>query len=185
MTIYSDESNIRSTGIKNFLDHLSDKVNERLHDKIKDFSISEERLKAFTGHTWEQVLKIQEMLTSMRNSENRNILQALIIFLFKIRTANSNRLIAAILDIKIAIVNDSIISVIKCLKEVVLPQKFGLPTYTRDFLLTQTSKVPELLYGFTNCLVLICDGTYLRHEKSSNNIYQRKAYSGQKKSFIM
>jgi len=29
---------------------------------------------------------------------------------------------------------------------------------------------------------LICDGTYLRHQKSANNAYQRKSYSVQKKS---
>lgn len=29
--------------------------------------------------------------------------------------------------------------------------------------------------------MLICDGTYVRHQKSSNNEYQRKSFSGQKK----
>ena len=29
--------------------------------------------------------------------------------------------------------------------------------------------------------MLICDGTYVRHQKSSNNEYQRRSYSGLKK----
>lgn len=37
------------------------------------------------------------------------------------------------------------------------------------------------MHGYENRLILIADGTYLRHEKSSNNYYQRKSYSSQKK----
>jgi len=29
--------------------------------------------------------------------------------------------------------------------------------------------------------MLICDGTYVRHQKSTNNKFQRKSFSGQKK----
>ena len=31
-------------------------------------------------------------------------------------------------------------------------------------------------------MALIFDGTYVRHGKSRNNVYQRKSYSGQKKA---
>ncbi|RYA67953.1 hypothetical protein DD595_25825, partial [Enterobacter cloacae complex sp. 4DZ3-17B2] len=37
------------------------------------------------------------------------------------------------------------------------------------------------LFDSNDKLFLICDGTYARHQKSSNNDYQRKSYSGQKK----
>ena len=37
------------------------------------------------------------------------------------------------------------------------------------------------LFNTNNKLFLICDGTYARHQKSTNNEYQMKSYSGQKK----
>lgn len=46
----------------------------------------------------------------------------------------------------------------------------------------ETSLTASLLHNFNDSLGIICDGTYLRHEKSSNNLYQRKSYSGQKKT---
>ena len=44
-----------------------------------------------------------------------------------------------------------------------------------------TTDVSKMLFNFTDELMLICDGTYDRHQKSSNNEYQRKSYSGLKK----
>jgi len=37
------------------------------------------------------------------------------------------------------------------------------------------------LFNVNDNLFLICDGTYARHQKSTNNEYQRKSFSGQKK----
>ena len=37
------------------------------------------------------------------------------------------------------------------------------------------------MFEIDDQLFLICDGTYARHQKSTNNEYQRKSYSGQKK----
>ena len=41
--------------------------------------------------------------------------------------------------------------------------------------------VSKMLFKSTDELMLICDGTYACHQKSSNNEYQQKSYSGQKK----
>ena len=42
----------------------------------------------------------------------------------------------------------------------------------------------EKLFNLNENLFLICDGTYARHQKSSNNEYEKKTHSGQKKDFL-
>ena len=83
-----------------FLDQLSSLSSMTIHDKVKKYFLSEDRLKIFTGCTWEQVEAITQMLSSLRNSINRDPLQAVVIFLMKLRTGNSDELINAILEVK-------------------------------------------------------------------------------------
>lgn len=180
--VQSDESEIEIEELKTFLDSLSNKVDERLHDKIGEFSISSERLKVLTGYDWDTILELADMLNkNLRSSHNRNIVQALVIFLFKLRSGNSDQLIAAILELTETVVRDSVKSVLNCFRTKVLPNMFGVDAYSREFLLQQMSEAAKLLFDLTDVLIIIADGTYLRHEKSANNIYQRKSYSGQKK----
>ena len=49
-------------------------VDESLHDKIGEFLISNERLKALTGFKWDKIFELQNLLENMRNSINRNII---------------------------------------------------------------------------------------------------------------
>ena len=79
-------------------------------------------------------------------------------------------------------VSDFCRSVVKSFEKDILPSYFGFATLPRKTLIeNQTSLVAKKLYGITDQLALIFDGTYIRHQKSSNNEYQRKSYSGQKK----
>ena len=80
----------------------------------------------------------------MRESSGRNILQALVVFLFKMRTGNYNQIISASLGtISEQEVSEYCKSVLNSFEKDVLPNKFGLiaAEVDRDFLLTQTSPV--------------------------------------------
>lgn len=184
MIIYSNESLIDIDEVKIFFEKLSDNVQSDLHGQIGSHLISDERIKALTGYSWDSIDKITKKLETMRESHNRNVTQALVMFLIKLRSGSSDAFIAAILDVSENIVNQSINSILECFRTHVLPNHFGIQNYSREFLLTQKAVVADLLFGDyeDDCLFIICDGTYLRHEKSSNNAYQRKAYSGQKKT---
>lgn len=48
-----------------------------IYDKIGDFSLSEEELQ--TGLKW-AYMQLQQMLTSMKNSESRTVRQDLVVF---------------------------------------------------------------------------------------------------------
>jgi len=122
------------------------------------------------------------MLISLRNSESHSVIQALIVFLFNLRTGNSNKMIASILQLKNEHdVSDYSNSVIKSFENDVLPLRFGINSLNRDDLIQNcTTKMAKKLFNVNNNLFLICDGTYACHQKSINE-YQRKSFSGQKK----
>ena len=120
----------------------------------------------------------------MRNSNSREVIQALIVTLFKLRSGNSNNIIATVMDIEHPQrISDYFEAVLNAFEKDVFPSKFG-PTATQgDVLIREhTSPIANALFNIgTNRLAVICDGTYVKHEKSTNSLYQRKSFSGQKK----
>ena len=63
---------------------LSIKSDSALFAKIGGFSLSEKKIKIFTGLNWENIIQIKDMFTSHRNTESRSVVQSLIVFLFKL-----------------------------------------------------------------------------------------------------
>ena len=66
-------------------------------------------------------------------------------------------------------------SVIQSFERDVLPSRFGFSARSREELMeSETSEIMKRLHSGQGKLALIYDGTYIRHGKSSNNLYQRK-----------
>ena len=79
-------------------------------------------------------------------------------------------------------VSDYCDSVMRSFEAYVLSLCFGLDSLNRDDLIrNHTTDMAKKLFNINNKLFLICDGTYAGHQKSTNNEYQMKSYSGQKK----
>lgn len=95
--IHSPVSQIEVAELTRLFKGLSARVDSNLIDRIPDNSLDERRLKIFTGLTWQQLYKIKNMITTMRSSIGRNIEQALVVFFLKLRSGNSNTLVASIL----------------------------------------------------------------------------------------
>lgn len=68
-----------------------------LLDKIYDYRVSDEELNVLTGLKWQNVMELRNLVLSMRDTDTPSITQALIVFLVKLRTGNSNKLISTIL----------------------------------------------------------------------------------------
>lgn len=98
--IFSTKSSIDVDDLKLFLNQLAIKSESNIVDRIGDYTLSEERLKVFTGLIWDNISELLNMLTSLKNSKSRNVTQALVTFLFKLRTGNSNKQIAAVLGLE-------------------------------------------------------------------------------------
>ena len=97
--IQSTSSSIAVNELLKYLESLFVRCDSTLLSKIGSHSISEKDLKVFTDLSWENINFLTQMMVSMRNSECRTIEQALITFLFKLRTGNSNRVICSVLDL--------------------------------------------------------------------------------------
>lgn len=99
LRVHSRYSIIEGSEVTKLFETLSARVDQELIDKIPENMLDEKRLKVFTGLTWEQLNHVRSMMTTMRNSDVRDVTQALVVFLFKLRTGNSNILIASILGL--------------------------------------------------------------------------------------
>lgn len=184
LKVHSNTTFLSSLELSKLMNTLSIKCDSTLLDKIGEFSISEKQIHVFTGLTWENLLQLKDMMVSLRNTQSRTVIQCLVVFLLKLRTGNSNKIIASILQLE----NEQTISeysdsVINSSEKDILPFHFGLSTLNRnDLIENHTTKMSKKLFNNRENLFLICDGTYARHQKSTNNEYQKKSFSGQKKT---
>ncbi|XP_058806441.1 uncharacterized protein LOC131672915 [Phymastichus coffea] len=182
--VFSSTSMIPVPELSKLLEQLSIRVDSEIHDRIGDYSFPEERLNVLTaGLSWENIIELRDMMISLRDSESRNVTQALIVFLFKLVSGNSNKVICAVLGVqREQQVSAFCQSILTAFEKDVLPTRFGIGALSREELISHNTPVAKALHNIReDQLALIGDGTYLRHEKSANNEYQRKSFSGQKK----
>jgi len=106
------------------------------------------------------------------------------LYFFLNSTGKSNAILASILQLE----NEQLVSeysstIVKSFQKDVLPFHFGLTSSNRnDLIQNHTTEIAKNLFEFNHQnVMLICDGTYARHQKSTNNEFQRKSFSGQKK----
>lgn len=190
--VCSQSSRISVNEVTRLIEGLKIESNKSLLNQAADFELSDDRFKTLTGLTIENFKVLRSMIKSSKDSVNRTVNESLIIFLFKLRTGSSNRNISTIFKLK----NDQLVSacvdsIIDSFEKDILPENFGVKRYKTDeerevarkeLIEKHTSgNARKLLKSEPNQLALIFDGTYLKHQKSSNNEYQRKAFSGQKK----
>ena len=88
-----------------------------------------------THFSWKQVIEMKGMPSLMRDTENREIFQTLIVTLFKLWSGNSNNIIAVLLDIaQPQRISDYFNSVLTAFDKDVFCSKFGLAAYSLIFL---------------------------------------------------
>ena len=83
LCLYSNFADVRDLELSELLEGLTIECETTILYKVGDFSLSEEKIHLFTGLTWENIIELREMLTSMRNNHSRYVTQALIVFLLK------------------------------------------------------------------------------------------------------
>ncbi|KAI4476882.1 hypothetical protein M0804_013209 [Polistes exclamans] len=99
LKVFSNWSILRSSELTQLMENLVVNCDSTLLDKMDDFRISDEQLYIFTGLRRENIIEVRDLLITMRNTDSRTVNQALIVFLFKLRTGNSNKLISATLQL--------------------------------------------------------------------------------------
>ncbi|KAI4475525.1 hypothetical protein M0804_014260 [Polistes exclamans] len=131
------------------MENLVVNCDSTLLDKMDDFRISDEQLYIFTGLRRENIIEVRDLLITMRNTDSRTVNQALIVFLFKLRTGNSNKLISSTLQLP----NEQLVSkyckqVIQSFEKNVLPRYFGFQAMSRaDLVQNNSSPLLKCLYA--------------------------------------
>lgn len=184
LRIVSNSSTIEKTELIQFFNTLSKK--SQSFDRINEFDMSEDQVKALTGLSWENILNLRSLLTSMQDTCTRSVIQALIIFLFKLKTGNSNKVISSIFDLSYdQQVSEYFIQIMTSFEKDILPYYFGYNAVSRQQLIANTCDTAKRLLDVgENQLILIVDVRYIRHHKTKNNYYLRRSYSGQKKTHL-
>ena len=136
LKVHSNTATLTAVELSQMMETLSIKSDSSLFDKVGEFSLSEKQIKIFTGLNWENIIQIKDMFTSLRNTESRSVIQALVVFLFKLRTASSNAIMASILQLENEHkVSEYSNSIIKSFEIDVLPFNFGLSCFNRNDLI--------------------------------------------------
>ena len=161
---------------------LSDSANSSLWDEVFRGVVDDYRLKSLIGLNNTAFVDLVDRLTTLRSSSLRNVNQAVFVFLYKLRTGNSDELIAANFNLPRRKAISDIFKNVMGSFETVVAEHFGPQSLSRRRLLDNVSvRAKKILTLTDDQVALILDGTYIRHQKSSNNAYQRRSYSGQKK----
>ena len=146
LCVYSNTFNMETSEL---MDGLSIKCDTAVLDKIADLNFPEDKLQIFTGLNWETISELRDMMTSMRNSETRTVTRYLIVFLFKLRTGNSNKIISAVLELeREQIVLEYSASIMKSFERDVLPSRFSFDAVSRcDLIADHTTNIAKTLYN--------------------------------------
>lgn len=185
IALYSNTTLITKTELEKLLQICCTEHQTPMYKKIVGLNYDEKVLHVLTGLTLDNIQELSDMM-SMHNNAHRSIVEAVIVFLVRLRTGSSNKLISTILKLdREQAISDYSNTVLKSFENNVLNQHFGIDNNTRQNLIDQhTTMIAKILYDAHDSLILICDGTYARHQKSTNNEYQRKSFSGQKKTAL-
>ena len=100
------------------------------------------------------------------------MIQALTVFLFKVRTGSSNKLLISLFNIdNEQSISDFFKSIIQSFEKDVLTHRFGLNSVNRNNLIqNHTIEISEKLFDVQDNLLLIYDGTYASYQKSTNKM---------------
>lgn len=164
-------------------EHVADIINmytqaleQRTTFNVDD--ITDDELSFWTGRNRATFNELLSQIPSLQESSSTPR-QDLAIYLCKIRTGEANNRIASLFNISEVTIGRKIRKVRRCLTTDFVPAHLGLDHITRDEVVERNRVLPNVLFGNEESpkAILICDGTYIYIEKSSNFLFQRLTYS--------
>lgn len=147
-----------------------------------DFSVrgamSNEEMHFWTGLNSEKFGFIIEQTRSLSTRCNQPR-TALGVYLSKLRTGDSNERLATLFGMSRRKLERLLAIARECLTNDYVPLHLGLDHITRQDVLRRNLSIPKQLFGNeeNSKVILVCDGTYIFIQKSSNFLFQRQSYS--------
>lgn len=122
-------------------------------------------------------------VSDIRHSKNRSVKTCIGIFLTKLRSGMSNRLLSTVFNIGIDSIKRSVLVARKALARDFTPNYVGFEHISRQEVSDKhTTDLAKILFGSpTEPAILVVDGTYIYIQKSSKFSFQRRSFSMHKK----
>ncbi|XP_062587204.1 uncharacterized protein LOC134248846 [Saccostrea cucullata] len=133
-----------------------------------------------TGISRDAFDELCESLKDVRNTPVRSTRTSLGIFLFKMKSGLSNKVLSTIFNISKSSLRRAIASVRQSLTASFVPQNLGLQHISREEVIERhTRPLAQTLFGETgnSQVILVLDGTYIYIHKSNNFHFQRRSFS--------
>jgi hypothetical protein len=163
---------------------LAAKSNNNIFDKFKEFRyLDEEHCYKITGWTKNEFLEFSNHIYGIYDTKCRTKDQLIALYRYWLRNGSSQESLATLFGQNTSQrhISDYLDEIRQAIYKYFVP-KYLSSKKTRDFYLTHNTKMALKLHDLpTSNLVLIADGTYHKIEKSANNEFQYRTYSGQKK----
>ena len=116
--------------------NLSIECDSTHFNKIGGFRLLEKQLLIFIGLTWENIIQLRDMLSSVQNRQTRTGTQVLVVFCFKLCSDNWNEMLASILQLEYEqLVSEYSTAVTKSFEEDGLPYCFEITASISDNLI--------------------------------------------------
>lgn len=135
-------------------------------------------------HFWTGLTKYQfnVILNQTPSLGDRSVHPATVlgIFLTKIRTGEPDERLATKFNMSRRTLERKLAIARECLSNDFVPQHLGLNHITREDVVAKNLAIPSHFFGGNYnepAAILVCDGTYIYLQKSSNFLFQRKTYS--------
>lgn len=172
---FTDVCNIFTEGI----------ISNKQYDFETMVGLNDDSLHFWVGLNGSEFRSIILQTPSLRAySDNRTILG---LYLAKLRTGESNERLANLFKMSRRTLERKLAIARQCLIDEYVPQHLGIDHITREDALQRNLAIPKYLFGNheNTKLIVICDGTYVYIQKSSNFLFQRLSYSLHKFSNLL
>ncbi|CAF0948707.1 unnamed protein product [Brachionus calyciflorus] len=159
-----------------------------LFEKFKDINrISDIECKEITGWTKKEFICFTQFITKINNNSQRTKEQLIALYRYWIRTGTNQSTLAKLFGNKTTQVQISnyLSQIRNAIYNEFVPYFLGSNRKREFFLKHNNQMVMELHQLNKDDLVIVCDGTYTRFEKSSNNEFQYLSYSVQKSATLL
>ncbi|KAL0829798.1 hypothetical protein ABMA28_003281 [Loxostege sticticalis] len=152
--------------------------NENIIDFENTTHVSDEVCRYWTGLTVINFLALFHSVEIYLNTMFKKPKNALGVFLIKLRTGDSFARIASAFTISQSMAQKYVWKVRNCLQEHYVPFHLGLQHITREEISNRNLLIPQGIFGTAERNpIMICDGSYIYMQKSSNYYFQKKSYS--------
>ncbi|XP_060085720.1 uncharacterized protein LOC132565127 [Ylistrum balloti] len=183
IAIKSDLSSLNRTEIVALISKIRDVANTQQSKRI-DFdsphALSNEDFITLTGLCTQHFNDLcTHCAGSVRSSKNRSIKSCVGIFLTKLKSGMSNKVLSTVFNIGKDSIRRAVTSARVALAKDFVPSNLGFQHVSRqDVILKHTRPLAQTLFGgLMEPAILVIDGTYIYIQKSGQFMFQRRSYS--------